>query len=164
MSETIYSFEPIIDENSRILILGTLPSRMSLMKKQYYGNAANQFWKIVYTVFDVETVDDTYEDRIRFVLRHRLAIWDVYHSAEREGSLDKNIKNGTPNDISSLLRRYPQIKRIVVGGTRAKTEYNRFFRDIPVEAVFVPSTSPIQGKNVKPLEEKIQLWKSALTL
>jgi TDG/mug DNA glycosylase family protein len=164
MPEIIRSFKPIIDENSRILVLGSLPGKQSLLKKQYYGNAMNQFWKIVYTVLGDGAVDDSYENRTRFLLEHGVALWDIFHSGEREGSLDKNIRNAKPNNLLGLLKEYPRIERIVIGGARAKNEYNRLFRAIPVEAVFVPSTSPITGRNVKSFDEKLSLWKDALSL
>jgi TDG/mug DNA glycosylase family protein len=162
--EMIYSFAPIIDENSRILVLGSLPGKQSLQKRQYYGNAMNQFWRIVYTVFGESIADESYENRTCFLLEHGVALWDIYHSGEREGSLDKNIRNAVPNDLFGLLKNYPRIERIVIGGVRAKSEYRRLFRDIPIEAVFVPSTSPITGRNVKTFEEKLLIWKQALSL
>jgi hypoxanthine-DNA glycosylase len=164
MPEMIHSFAPIIDENSRVLVLGSLPGKQSLHKRQYYGNAMNQFWKIVYTVFGDGIADESYENRTRFLLEHGVALWDIYHSGEREGSLDKNIRNAKPNDLFGLLKKYPRIERIVIGGVRAKSEYLRLFRDIPVEAVFVPSTSPITGRNVKTFGEKLLIWKEALSL
>jgi TDG/mug DNA glycosylase family protein len=163
MPEIIRSFAPVIDGNSRILILGSLPGKQSLIKRQYYGNAMNQFWKIVYTVLGNGIVDASYEARTRFLLEHDIALWDIYHSGERDGSLDKNIKNAVPNDIPGLLRNYPNIKRIVIGGVRAKSEYLRLFRELPAQAVFVPSTSPITGRNVKSFEEKVLIWKEALS-
>jgi hypoxanthine-DNA glycosylase len=163
MPEIIRSFEPVVDGNSRILVLGSLPGKQSLDKQQYYGNAMNQFWRIVYAALGEGAVDAAYEARLRFLLAHQIALWDIYHSGEREGSLDKNIKNAKPNDISGLLKDYPQIKRVVIGGTRAKSEYLRFFRDMPIEAVFVPSTSPITGRNVKSYDEKLLVWKDALS-
>lgn len=162
MPDRIYSFAPIIDESSRILILGSLPSVQSLNKRQYYGHNMNQFWRILYAIFGDGAVAEAYEDRKRFILSNDLALWDIYESGEREGSMDKDIKNGIPNDVPGLLKQYPNIKRIVIGGNRAKAEFNRHFRELPVELVYVPSTSPITGRNVKPLEEKILLWKNAL--
>jgi hypoxanthine-DNA glycosylase len=162
MPEIIRSFEPVIDGNSRILILGSLPGKQSLIKQQYYGNDMNHFWRIVYAALGDGAIDTAYEARLRFLLAHRIALWDIYHSGERDGSLDKDIKNAKPNDLFWLLRSYPGIERIVIGGTRARSEYLKYFREVPVEAVFVPSTSPITGRNVKPFEEKLLIWKAAL--
>ena len=47
MQDKINSFTPIIGKESKLLILGTLPSVKSLRIKQYYGNPQNTFWKIL---------------------------------------------------------------------------------------------------------------------
>ena len=36
------SFKPIINKNSQILILGSLPSDKSIALSEYYGNKTNQ--------------------------------------------------------------------------------------------------------------------------
>ena len=41
------SFEPVADTGARLLILGSLPGEVSLAKAQYYGNARNQFWRLI---------------------------------------------------------------------------------------------------------------------
>jgi len=51
----ITSFEPIIDKNCKILVLGTMPSVKSLEKQQYYGNKQNQFWKIIYVSVNISS-------------------------------------------------------------------------------------------------------------
>jgi hypothetical protein len=38
------AFPPIITSNTRILILGTVPSEKSLTRGEYYANPRNQFW------------------------------------------------------------------------------------------------------------------------
>ena len=158
----VYSFAPIINAKSKILILGSLPSVMSLSKGQYFANPKNQFWTIIYRVFEESVVDVEYEDRIKFLLEHGIALWDVFQLAEREGSSDAKIKNGTPNNITGLLRGYPGIKRIVVAGGKAATAFRSYFPEVAVEVVNVPSTSPIPGKNIKTLEEKTQIWRRAI--
>jgi hypoxanthine-DNA glycosylase len=47
---TIASFDPIVDHNTRILILGSVPGAKSLEKIEYYGNKQNQFWKIIFSL------------------------------------------------------------------------------------------------------------------
>ena len=38
---------PIVDNNTRVLIVGSMPGQQSLEKKQYYGNPRNHFWSIM---------------------------------------------------------------------------------------------------------------------
>ena len=85
------SFAPIIDDKSKVLILGTMPGGKSLEKQQYYANPRNQFWKIIDNLFD-ETLPTDYEKKINFLKDKRIALWDVLKACSREGSLDANIK------------------------------------------------------------------------
>ena len=96
--------EPIYDENSKILILGSLPSEQSIKKQEYYGNPTNQFWKILSAVFEDKflTFND-YEEKKNFLKKHHIALWDVIKCAQRKGSLDVNIKNETYNDLKTLV-------------------------------------------------------------
>ena len=94
----IASFEPIVNDESKILILGSMPSIESLKKRLYYGNIKNHFWKIVYALFDND-LDEYYEDRKKFLLLHKIAVWDVVKYCDREGSSDSNIVNPIANDF-----------------------------------------------------------------
>ena len=88
------SFEPIIDNNSKILILGSLPSDKSIEKYEYYGNKTNQFWNIISMCFDGEKINfNNYDEKIAYLHEHHIALWDVYSRANRKGSLDSNIKS-----------------------------------------------------------------------
>lgn len=159
----VHSFAPIIDENAEILVLGSLPSVISVLKKQYYANPRNMFWTIIYRAFGKAEVDQAYEDRIQFLLSRGIALWDVLHSAERYGASDAKIKNEKPNDIPLLLRQYPRVQRIVIAGVKAAKAFRAArFSDITIEVVCVPSTSPIPGRYTKTLDEKIEIWKSAV--
>jgi hypoxanthine-DNA glycosylase len=155
-----YSFEPIIDGFSEVLILGTLPGPESLLKRQYYANPKNQFWSIIYKVFEEESAGSTYNDRTSFILRNKLALWDIFYSAERIGALDADIKNETPNDIPELILAYPLIKRILLNGKKAEKSFSTYFPNMSIETVHVPSTSPAYAK--KPFDEKTQEWRDAI--
>jgi len=160
MPNKIYSFEPIIDQNSKILILGTLPGPESLTMSQYYANPHNQFWNIVYTVFEEKKIGLTYQEKTCFLTEHKLALWDIFYSADRIGALDADIKNGTPNKIPELLENHPGIKRILLNGRKADEFFRKFFPNITIDAAYVPSTSPAYAK--KSLPEKMIDWKSAI--
>ena len=157
-----HSFEPVIDKSSKILILGTLPGPESLRLGQYYANPNNQFWKIIYSVFGEMKVDSSYLDKLSFLLEHNIALWDVFHSAERKGALDADIKNETPNDISKLIQKYPCIKRVLLNGKKAEKSFPLYFPNVNIDAVYVPSTSPAYAK--KPLDEKARDWKTAISI
>lgn len=156
----IYSLDPVIDSNSRVLILGTMPGVESLSKGQYYANERNQFWHIMSSVLNIEFPND-YPRKINILKNHKIALWDVIHVCERVGSLDSNIKYEEPNDIESLLKNYPTIKLIVFNGSKAFKVFKKhigfkLFSRVDFERL--PSTSATPGKNVKTFEEKVEDW------
>ena len=46
-----HDFEPVYDEYSKVLILGTLPSVKSREAQFYYGHPQNRFWKVLGALF-----------------------------------------------------------------------------------------------------------------
>lgn len=153
----ISAFSPIADQNSRVLVLGSIPSVKSLEINQYYGNPRNQFWKLIYLIFN-EKIEESYDDRVRFLLKNKMAIWDVISDCYREGSLDSNIKNPTINDFRTLFEIYPNIKFIFFNGSKAE---QLFMRKIDSELLKgkelfkLPSSSPARAI---PIEEKLKSW------
>jgi hypoxanthine-DNA glycosylase len=156
----ITSFEPLIDQQSKVLILGSIPGAQSLKKQQYYGNPRNHFWPMMYKLFD-EKPASTYEEKILFLQRHGIALWDVIQSCNREGSLDARITDPVVNPILQLLQRFSSISLIALNGTKAFTLFRKHaahqLTGLPY--VKLPSTSPVPGKHVKSLEDKLQEWK-----
>jgi TDG/mug DNA glycosylase family protein len=159
MARVIKSFEPIIDENSRVLILGTMPGPESLRKKQYYANPRNQFWKIIYRILDErEEPPSDYEERIEFLKMNGIALWDVLKSCEREGASDSKIRNGKPNNFKSLLREYPNLQRIFFNGRDARELFKKVNVLNPnlIDSTPLPSTS---RANMNAVAEKIEAWR-----
>ena len=64
-----HTFEPVFDENSKILILGTFPSVKSRENHFYYGHPQNRFWKVMAAV-----MDSTQPQTIDFAVRRILPI------------------------------------------------------------------------------------------
>ncbi|MDR5659437.1 DNA-deoxyinosine glycosylase [Serpentinicella sp. ANB-PHB4] len=154
------SFLPVIDHESKVLILGSMPGVKSLEENQYYGNARNHFWKIIYKLFNKE-IEQDYNKKIKLLKGNKIALWDVINTCYRKGSLDANIIAEQPNDIVALLEEYPNIKFVGFNGTKAFTTYKKHIGIqslTELEYAKLPSTSPIPGKNIKTLEEKIESW------
>ena len=107
----IHSFEPIINEKSSILILGSMPGLESLRKGEYYGYPRNAFWRIMFSLLGEMPTED-YSAKKRMLLARGIALWDVIGSCEREGSLDSAIKNIRPNYFAGLYKKYPNIKHV----------------------------------------------------
>ncbi len=79
----IYGLQPIYTQESRVLILGSMPSVMSLQKAQYYGNPQNAMWKILFSLLEEPFVEE-YHARLEVILRHGIALWDIAYSCDRE--------------------------------------------------------------------------------
>lgn len=162
----VQSFPPVVDDRSRCLVLGSMPGVASLQLHQYYGNARNYFWPILYALHGVPAVDARYEDRLAFALAHGFALWDTIASCVRPGSLDSDIRDLLPNDVPELLRAYPGISVIACNGAKSHGELMRHFGATPeVRARTVlrlPSTSPIPTPKYRGLEDRLAAWRELL--
>ena len=85
-------FPPVIDKNTEILILGSLPSDISILKGEYYANPQNQFWRIIFTIYNSGVPIVEYNKKLELLLKNKIGLWDVLTEANRPGSLDSNIK------------------------------------------------------------------------
>lgn len=138
---TVHPFEPLYDENSKILILGSFPSVKSCQQMFYYGHPQNRFWKVISTVFGADT-PQTIEEKRELLLSNSIALWDVIASCEINGSSDSSIKNVIANDISVILKS-ADIRKIFVNGKTAEKYYNKYIKNmVGREAESLPSTSP----------------------
>lgn len=155
MADRIVSFPPIISENSKILILGSAPGVKSLEMQQYYAHPQNQFWKIMFHLFEEEYSID-YEARTALLIKNNIALWDVIDSCEREGSSDAKIRNEKHNDILQLVTDYPSISSIFSNGQKSSKEAKKMLgadNEIPFHVL--PSTSPLHTIN---FEKKLEEW------
>ena len=158
----IHSFAPIIDENCQVLVLGSMPSVVSLERQQYYGHKQNFFWPLMFQLFD-EPYSDDYTVKQQLLLRHHVALWDVLASCEREGSLDSSITDEAANDLRGLLRQYPAIQHLLFNGGKAFQTFKRNFPDLLQQTAYsqMPSTSPAHTMK---REEKLKKWQIILSL
>lgn len=152
---------PVVDTSTKVLIVGSMPSKQSLEKQQYYGNPRNHFWPIVGEILAVAMPMD-YEERLELLREHGIGLWDTIASCERKGSLDAAIRNEKPNDFHALLKQYPNIRLLIFNGTKA---FDVFKKHVGFEVLTnrpykkMPSSSPIPGKNIKSFEEKLEDWR-----
>ncbi len=159
----IESFEPVLGNNPKILILGSMPSVKSLEVNEYYGHPRNQFWSILFKIITNDLIENhvqiSHSIKTATAIKNNIAIWDVLSSCEREGSLDSDIKNETPNDIGKLLEENPSIKAIIFNGGKAESTFKKFFKTLYMSdrLVFIkmPSTSPAYTMK---FEKKLEAW------
>ncbi len=136
-----HPFDPIYDEKSKILILGSFPSVKSREQMFFYGHPQNRFWKVTARVLG-EKVPETIEEKKAFLHKNHIALWDTIASCEISGSSDSSIKNVTANDISVILNG-ADIKKIFVNGKTSGKYFDKYIRPkVGREAEVLPSTSP----------------------
>ncbi|WP_291013138.1 DNA-deoxyinosine glycosylase [Hydrogenophaga sp.] len=149
---------PMVDINTRMLVLGSFPSVASLRAQQYYGHPQNQFWKILGSLWSQDLMACSYAERIASARVHGLGIWDVYAACERVGSLDTAIRAGELNDFAGLRQRCPQLQAIAHnGGESFKHARHTAVLGLPVHKL--PSTSPANAS--WSFERKLQAWRNA---
>ena len=135
-----HGFDPVFDERSRVLVLGSFPSVRSRQVGFYYGHPQNRFWRVLERLYGQPVPPDT-QGRRAFALRHGLALWDVLAACDIAGSSDASIRHAVPNDVPALLAS-GGIKRVFCNGQRAYVLYLRYLDaacGLPVAAL--PSTS-----------------------
>ncbi len=154
-----YPFDPLYDENSEILILGSFPGENSKDNHFYYSDKRNQFWNILSEVFE-ETVLEDNQSRELFLKKHHIALWDVCKECERKGSLDKNIKNEKPNKLEKVLPPHTKINLILCNGDEAYKLYKRNIHNINTKCEKLFSSSGAANKYKK---ERTKQWKKYLT-
>ncbi len=154
-----HPFLPVFDQNSRVLILGSLPSVKSRENRFYYGHPQNRFWKMLARVFN-EPVPTTIDEKERLILDHHLALYDVFEGAEIEGSSDASIRNPHPADLAPILD-HSQIDTVLCNGKMAAKAYAQYLEDkTGIPAISLPSTSPANA--AWSLDRLIQDWKPEL--
>ena len=133
----------VFDEHSRVLILGSFPSVKSRETAFFYGHPQNRFWPLLAALYGEEKPDSIDEKR-SFLLRHRIALWDVLARCTIQGSADSSIRDAVPNDFDTILRHAP-IRAVFANGQTAGKLYERHRGDAP-PTVTLPSTSPANGR------------------
>ncbi len=151
----VHPFPPLYDENSQILILGSFPSVKSREAMFFYGHPQNRFWKVASRIFGAP-VPETIDEKKKFLLSNKIALWDVIASCEIKGSSDSSIKNAVPNDLSEIFKK-ADIKHIFVNGKTAEKYYNKYTKDtVGKAAVCLPSTSPANAAWT--VERLVKAW------
>jgi hypoxanthine-DNA glycosylase len=162
----VRGFPPLARADARLLILGSMPSRESLARQQYYAHPRNSFWPILTELLDID--DDSYAQRTAQVVLRGIAIWDVLQACYRSGSLDSAIdeRSIVTNDFPDFFRRHRRIRRVFFNGAKAESVYLRHVlpglsgaaTDLHLQRL--PSTSPAHAG--MSLEQKKAAWRAIL--
>lgn len=154
-------FPPIIDQNTEILILGSLPSDMSILMGEYYANPKNQFWRIIFAIFNSNEPLYKYNEKVTLLLKNKIGLWDVLTEGDRIGSLDSNIQREVLNDFSGLFTAYTNIRKLAFNGDKAFQSFLKMKAGLPQkELVLLTSSSSMNTS--KSLLLKGKEWEIAL--
>lgn len=135
--KVVHNIKPIYNNESEILILGSMPSITSRKEEFYYANKTNRFFPILEKLYNVKL--ETNEDKITFLLKNHIALWDTIKSCEINASDDSTIKNVEVNNISMIIKK-SKIKCIFCTGKKSYKIFNKYIRcDLP--CICLPSPS-----------------------
>ena len=155
--ERIEGYAPVADANSRLLVLGTMPSVESLRAGFYYAHPRNAFWRILADVVGAPLPQTTAEKQA-LALENGVALWDVLRACTRRGSLDSAIRNAEANDFAAFFRDHARIERVLFNGAAAQRLFLRLCPGALAgrASARLPSTSPAYTLSD---EQKRELWR-----
>jgi len=150
------AFDPVVDERTRVLVLGSLPGDASLKAGQYYAHPQNGFWRLIGGVIGRDLVSLPYIERLAALRAAGVGLWDVIASAERSGSLDAAIRSPEAADLRGLVADLPDLRAVAFNGATASKGGRRVLADTPdLSLIDLPSSSPAY---TRPLPEKAERW------
>lgn len=149
-------FDPVVDADTRLLILGSLPGDASLKAARYYAHPRNAFWRLLGVVLGEDLEALAYEARLGRLKARRIGLWDVIASAERSGSLDAAIRSPEAADLRGLVATLPDLRAVAFNGGLAARLGRRILADqADLMLLDLPSSSPAHAR---PLAEKAARW------
>jgi len=155
-------FAPVVDTETRLLILGSLPGDASLRAAQYYAHPRNAFWPLIGGVLGEDLLALRYEQRLDRLKARGVGLWDVIASAERSGSLDAAIRSPEAADLRGLIGGLPRLRAVAFNGKLAAKLGRRIIGDVAwVRLIDLPSSSPAHAI---PLAGKANIWSSLTDL
>ena len=155
-----HPFDPIVFNDTQILILGSFPSIKSFENNFYYAHPRNQFWKILSTVTGYPA--NTRDQRIWLLKESKLGLWDMIRSCSRENSLDSSLEEEEVNDIPALLEQYPSIQMIAFTGRKAQALFEIHYDYLEIKHSYLPSPSAAYAK--MKIQEKAEIYREKLNI
>lgn len=158
-TRVIHPLKPVYNEESRVLILGTIPSPKSRETGFYYNHPQNRFWKVMAALFN-EPLPESNTAKEALVLEHGIALWDVLSECTIEGASDGSIAECVPNNIASILSKAP-IEVIFCTGAKATELYQKYCEpQTRRPCIRLASTSPANA--AKSLDQLIEEYRQIL--
>ncbi len=155
----LHGLAPLVDNKTKVLILGSFPGPMSLEKQEYYANKQNEFWRIMADLLASGRLLSDYASKKLLLRESGVGVWDTVSSCERKGADDNNIRGAKPNDIGLLISQYPSICAVFFNGKRAFNDGKQTI-SVSIKVQYLPSTSP--ANRAIPYETKLKAWRAIL--
>jgi hypoxanthine-DNA glycosylase len=157
VSQRLVGLPPVLDRDTRLLVLGSFPGAASLAAGEYYAYPRNHFWPLLSALWKIDLRAMSYSARLAELLRHRLGLWDVYASCRREGSLDQAIEDAEYNEFARLRRLAPELSAVAHNGGESARAM-RHLAASGYEVHRLPSTSPANAS--WSFERKLDAWRA----
>ncbi len=150
-------FPAVVDENTEILILGSLPGDVSIRKHQYYGHPGNDLWRLLGNIIGEDLQNMSYQNRLETLKRNKIGLWDVFKAGKRKGSEDTKIKDEEINQFSVLKNMAPNLKLVLFNGKKSG-EYEPIIKAMGYKTKVLPSSS---GANRRSINSRKSEWEAA---
>lgn len=151
---------PVVNSETRLLVLGSLPGDASLAAARYYAHPRNLFWRLLGEALDQPLEPLPYEARLQMLLERGIGLWDTVAEARRRGSLDGAIRDAVAADLPALVARLPRLRTVAFNGAAAaRTGVRSLAAETGrLELLTLPSSSPANA--AVPYERKREAWRA----
>ncbi len=150
-----HEFPPLIDKESKILILGSFPSVKSREYSFFYMHPQNRFWKVLGALFNVDAYSMNIEEKKDFIISHHIGLYDVIEECDIKDSDDSSISNVIPTDIQKLIEG-TKVKRIFCLGNKSFEYFVKYNKDLVSICTKLSSSSPANA--AMNLDKLIREW------
>jgi hypoxanthine-DNA glycosylase len=157
---TSHPFKPIIFQDTKILILGSFPSKKSIEYGFYYAHPQNQLWKILSQISSYPV--NNKDQKIWLLKELRIGLWDMIQSCRSENSLDSSLEDEIVNDIPAFLELYPTIEKIAFTGRKSQALFETNFSHLKIKKIYLPSPSSAYAK--MNIDQKVSIYKKELVV
>ena len=158
-SDLLGGLPPVLDQRTRILILGSFPGVASLAAAQYYAHPRNQFWPLLSAVLDLPLATLPYPQRLDMLLDAGIGLWDVIDHCRRKGSLDSAIRDSRSNNFTRLQSASPDLVRVCFNG-KTSGKFAPEFIEAGYQTLILPSSSPANAQST--FAQKLAIWRGII--
>lgn len=152
-----HTFPPFIFEEAKIIILGSFPSVKSRESNFYYMHPQNRFYRILSNLFGEDVYSYSIDEKKSFLIRKKIALYDVVQSCIISGSSDSSIKEVEYIDLDDILL-HTNIQHIFLNGSKAASLFIKHFKRYQNIATILPSTASTNAKmTLDELTKKYQI-------